>query len=70
VRYVTIYAGSVRRELGRRSLGRRFPCARWSGFDRRELLPGERLHVGDETGEPPVQFNGDERAQRAVRAAR
>lgn len=46
------------------------------GFDRRELravdlLPGDRLHGGDEGNKPAVQVNGDlpRRPLRAIRAA-
>jgi bifunctional non-homologous end joining protein LigD len=40
------------------------------GFDRCELLPGDRLHDDDdEGGKPPVQVNG-ELPRRALRAAR
>jgi len=39
------------------------------GFDRRELLPGDRLHGSDESSKPPVLVNGD-RPRRALRAVR
>jgi hypothetical protein len=37
------------------------------GFDRREMLPSERLHVGDENPKPPVLINRN-RPRRALRA--
>jgi hypothetical protein len=48
----------------------RGPHAR--GFDHRELLPSERLHVGDESPKPPILVNRNRprRALRAIRGAR
>ena len=40
-------------------------------FERRELVPSERLHVGAEGGEPGVQDNFPSRPRRrAIRAAK
>ena len=38
------------------------------GFDRRDLLPGDRLHGCDEGGKPSALVDGD-RPRRALRAA-
>ena len=39
------------------------------GFDRRELLPGERLHGGDEGREPAIQTDRNRRVGVSVPSA-